>query len=194
MGQIFRVLARLLCTKAEGHTWLGGGKPGFRNAPLPTDPSALHPIHACACLVSMPELPMLSFLLSPLTSHPDSWPWPSPPCSRKCPHPLWSALVSQGPGHSARGRVGGVEPWQPGPKGLFSWPGATLLANQAPTWGPRVSICKVRFLPVLSICRGLAITEVCSIFLCSSGTEQVSTPWDKASVEGWVQFHFIQSN
>lgn len=84
-----------------------------------------------------------------------------------------------------------MEPWQPGPKGLSSRPGATLLANQAPAWGP---ICKVRFLPVLSFCRVLAITEVCSVFLCSSGMEQVSTPWDKGSVEGWAQFHLIQSN
>lgn len=126
------------------------GQARLQTGLLPTAPPA--PL-SCSCihlwLVFMPQLPRLSpyfpphfkpYLLQevPLTSLVcpglDSWCQPGP--------------------HSARGRVSGMEPEHPGPKGLYSWPGATLLTNQAPVWGPSVSICRIRLLPMLSISRG----------------------------------------
>lgn len=50
--------------------------------------------------------------------------------------------------------MGGMEPWQPGPRGLCSWPGATLLANQSPVLGPSASICRMRLFSILSIWAG----------------------------------------
>ena len=44
--------------------------------------------------------------------------------------------------------------WSQGQGGSRPGQGATLLANQSPMLGPRISICKMRLFPVLSICRG----------------------------------------
>lgn len=130
---------------------LGWGKPGFRSAPLPTDPRPHFPVRAHAWLVSTLQLPLLAspalssriFTLILGSYQALFAPGSAPDLSG----------VSQGPSHSARGRVGGTEPWQPAPRGLLSWPGATA-GKPGSHFGPGVSICKMSFLPILSICKG----------------------------------------
>lgn len=92
-----------------------------------------------------------------LTSFPDLSFLPSLICSRKhlCPGPL-SFQSQRLPGTpSLIKREGG---WHgalaAGAKGLSSWPGATLLANQAPILGPSNPTCKRRLFSILCICRG----------------------------------------
>lgn len=106
-----------------GMSLLGWGKPGFRSAPLPTDPRPRFPVQAHVWLVSMLQLPLLA---SPALS---SRIFTLILGSYQALFAPGSALdlsgVSQGPSHSARGRVGGMEPWQPEPRGPLSWPGAT---------------------------------------------------------------------
>ena len=88
-----------------------------------------------------------------------------------------------------------MEPWKLGPRGSLPGQGATLLANQAPVLDLSPT-CKRRLFPILSICRGAAVTVGSTFrFSLTSGTELVFTPEIRAgSVERRAQSHLIQRN
>lgn len=152
---------------ARPHLWKGTfgrsllvwGKAAFRGAlsPLTLLP---HPrVHAPTWLVSLLELPRPPCLYS-LPYFPDLSLLPSLICSRKhlCPGPLsFQSQPLPGPPLLIEGEGGWHGALAAGPKGLSSWPGATLLANQAAVLDLSPT-CKRRFFPILSICRGAAVT------------------------------------
>ena len=123
----------------------------------------------------------LAFALS-LTSFPDLSLLPSLICSRKhlCPGPLsFQSQPLQGPPLLIEREGGWHGALAAGAKGFSSWLGATLLANQFPALDPSNPTCKKRLFPILSICRGAAVTV--------GSTFRFSLLWHGVGVHTWDQ-------